>query len=71
MDLREVALSAYHGYVGSVLQYGLLLWGVSLDFDRAFRAQNYTHYHILYAKHTFGFLQTSIFKKYNVSHVST
>lgn len=35
----EAALCAYHGYVSSVLSYGLLLWGNSVDFVKAFRVQ--------------------------------
>lgn len=35
----EAALSAYHGYVSSVLSYGLLLWGNSVDVNRAFNIQ--------------------------------
>lgn len=35
----EAALTAYHGYVSSVLTYGLLLWGNSTDIERAFRLQ--------------------------------
>ena len=33
----DAALMAYHGYVSSVLSYGLLLWGNSVDVDRAFK----------------------------------
>lgn len=36
---KEVALTAYHGYVSSVLSYGLLLWGNSVDASKAFIAQ--------------------------------
>ncbi|CAK1580698.1 unnamed protein product, partial [Parnassius mnemosyne] len=36
---NEAALSAYHGYVSSVLSYGLLLWGNSVDVGKAFRVQ--------------------------------
>jgi hypothetical protein len=35
----EAALTAYHGYVSSVLLYGLILWGNSVDVDRVFRIQ--------------------------------
>lgn len=35
----KAALMAYHGYVSSVLGYGLIVWGNSVDIDRAFRAQ--------------------------------
>lgn len=35
----EAALNAYHGYVSSVLSYGLLLWGNSVEIDRAFLVQ--------------------------------
>lgn len=30
----EAALTAYHGYVSSVLRYGLILWGNSVDVER-------------------------------------
>lgn len=36
---KEAAISAYHGYVSSVLSYGLILWGNSVDMDRAFKIQ--------------------------------
>lgn len=36
---KEAALTAYHGYVSSLLSYGLLLWGNSVDFIKAFRVQ--------------------------------
>lgn len=36
---KETALNAYHGYVSSVLRYGLVIWGNSVDLDRAFIAQ--------------------------------
>lgn len=35
----EAALSAYHGYVSSVLSYGLLMWGNSVEIEKAFRVQ--------------------------------
>lgn len=35
----EAALTAYHGYVSSVLSYGLLLWGNSVEVVKAFRVQ--------------------------------
>lgn len=35
----ESALMAYHGYVSSVLSYGLILWGNSVDVDRIFKIQ--------------------------------
>jgi len=35
----ETVLTAYHGYVSSVLNYGLILWGNSTDRQRAFLAQ--------------------------------
>lgn len=35
----ETALSAYHGYVSSLLSYGTILWGGSVDMIRAFMAQ--------------------------------
>lgn len=36
---EQTALSAYYGYVSSVLRYGLVIWGHSVDVQRAFRAQ--------------------------------
>ncbi|KAL0861481.1 hypothetical protein ABMA27_009011 [Loxostege sticticalis] len=36
---QDTALSAYHGYVSSVLRYGLILWGNSVDMERAFKVQ--------------------------------
>lgn len=36
---KETALIAYHGYVASVLRYGLLLWGNSYDIERLFISQ--------------------------------
>lgn len=36
---KEVALSAYYGYVSSVLAYGLLLWGNSVEADKVFKVQ--------------------------------
>lgn len=35
----NAALLAYHGYVSSVLRYGLIIWGNSTDSDRAFIVQ--------------------------------
>lgn len=35
----NAALGAYHGYVSSVLAYGLILWGNSVDIQKAFRIQ--------------------------------
>lgn len=35
----DTALSAYHGYVSSVLRYGLIIWGHSVDAERALRVQ--------------------------------
>jgi exonuclease III len=35
----EASLIAYHGYVSSVLRYGLILWGNSVDAERAFKIQ--------------------------------
>ncbi|KAL0870811.1 hypothetical protein ABMA27_005737 [Loxostege sticticalis] len=35
----EVALEAYHAYVGSVLQYGLIVWGNCTDINFAFKIQ--------------------------------
>lgn len=37
-DLRT-ALIAYHGYVCSTLRYGIVIWGNSVDMDRAFVLQ--------------------------------
>lgn len=36
---EKTALTAYHGYVESVLRYGLLLWGNSTNINYAFIAQ--------------------------------
>jgi hypothetical protein len=36
---KEAALTAYHGYVSSILRYGLILWGNSVDAPRAFKIQ--------------------------------
>lgn len=35
----EAALTAYHGYVSSVLSYGLILWGNAVEVDRVFKIQ--------------------------------
>lgn len=35
----NAALNAYHGYVASILRYGIIIWGNSVDFIKAFRAQ--------------------------------
>lgn len=35
----EVSLMAYHGYVSSILSYGLLLWGNSVDAKKVFIVQ--------------------------------
>ncbi|XP_050677001.1 uncharacterized protein LOC126973715 [Leptidea sinapis] len=37
--LQSTVLAAYHGYVASVLRYGLILWGNSSEANRAFIAQ--------------------------------
>lgn len=36
---EEAALTAYHGFVKSVLSYGLLIWGNSVEINRAFILQ--------------------------------
>lgn len=36
---KEAALAAYHGYVSSVLRYGLIIWGNSVEVQRAFLVQ--------------------------------
>lgn len=36
---KDAALTAYHGYVASVLNYGLMIWGNSVDFEKAFKLQ--------------------------------
>lgn len=36
---REAAILAYHGYVASILNYGLIMWGNSTDSYRVFIAQ--------------------------------
>lgn len=35
----QTSLAAYHGYIGSILKYGLLVWGNSTDLNLLFRAQ--------------------------------
>lgn len=35
----EAALAAYHGYVSSILGYGLIIWGNSVELDKAFKVQ--------------------------------
>jgi hypothetical protein len=35
----QTALTTYHAYIMSVLRYGILMWGNSVDADRAFIAQ--------------------------------
>lgn len=35
----ETCLTAYHGNIASILQYGLILWGNSIDTDKAFILQ--------------------------------
>lgn len=35
----EAALAAYHGYVSSILSYGLIMWGNSVNSDKAFKVQ--------------------------------
>lgn len=35
----QAALSAYHGYVSSLLRYGLIMWGNSVDSERVFKVQ--------------------------------
>lgn len=37
-DISTV-LSAYHGYVGSIIRYGIMFWGHSVHKDDAFKAQ--------------------------------
>lgn len=36
---QSTTLAAYHGYVSSVLRYGLIVWGNSTDVNKAFIAQ--------------------------------
>lgn len=36
---QKTALSAYYGYVSSVLRYGLIIWGHSVDAQRALKVQ--------------------------------
>lgn len=35
----HTAMLAYHGYVSSILRYGIVIWGNSVNFDRVFKAQ--------------------------------
>lgn len=35
----EAAITAYYGYVASVLNYGLILWGNSVEVDKLFKLQ--------------------------------
>lgn len=60
----EAALMAYHGYVSSVLNYGLLLWGNSVDAVRAFKLQK----RCLRSLDNAWFLQSCkpLFKKFNI-----
>lgn len=36
---EKTALLAYHGYVSSLLRYGIILWGNSTDIDKVFLVQ--------------------------------
>lgn len=36
---NQAAFAAYHGYVSSLLRYGLILWGNSVEIDRVFKVQ--------------------------------
>lgn len=36
---QEAAVMAYHGYISSILRYGLILWGNSVNFQNAFVLQ--------------------------------
>ena len=36
---QPTLLTAYHGYVASILRYGIIFWGNSVEKERAFRAQ--------------------------------
>lgn len=36
---QQTALKAYHGYVGSILRYGILIWGNSVDRNKIFIGQ--------------------------------
>jgi exonuclease III len=36
---QKTAITTYHAYIESVLRYGILLWGNSVEVDRAFVAQ--------------------------------
>lgn len=35
----KTAITAYHAYVGSILRYGLIMWGNGTDINKAFVAQ--------------------------------
>lgn len=36
---QPALLTAYHGYVASIIRYGIIFWGNSVEKERAFRAQ--------------------------------
>lgn len=36
---RSAAITAYHGYISSILRYGIILWGRCVEIDQAFVMQ--------------------------------
>ncbi|KAL0868710.1 hypothetical protein ABMA27_008153 [Loxostege sticticalis] len=60
----EAALTAYHGYVSSVLSYGILLWGNSVEVERALLVQK----RCIRALSNIWYLDSCkpYFKKYNI-----
>lgn len=61
---KEAALLAYHGYVASILRYGIILWGYSVDAMKVFKVQK----KCIRALFGLDFRETcyQLFKKYNI-----
>lgn len=61
---RSAAITAYHGYISSILRYGVIMWGRSVDIDQAFVMQKKC------LRAIFGLKQTDscrpFFKKYKI-----
>lgn len=60
----QVALTAYHGYVSSILSYGILIWGNCTDINKAFIAQKKCIRAICGRKQTDSC--RPLFKKFNI-----